>query len=327
MNRLIAKKMLKPLSIIGLAALYAGQVHAACAPFDNDPFQHPITIANPIPVKQSTPVGAVVGRYSNTGTGETVLLCTGSATPVRFQSAYVNSVSALPGVYATSVPGVGVTVKYKGAELLGDELELGYDNVLKVFPSNVRTTNRAGDVIVEFVRIPGDVVAGSWPVGLIGRTNVVTTLGSQRYREISISNVVIRVPTCSLTAGSLRQTVPLGTWNTSDFGGVGSGTRWEGFRFVSQECDTSQFSRVGMTFSAAADSTNTNLFRVNGGATGVGIEVRTENDALVAPGATVNMQPLAAGGEYRFKARYTRTAAALDGGQANASVTVSVNYE
>lgn len=328
MNRFIAKKVLKPFSIIGFAALSAGQAHAACSLYDNNPVQHPVILANPIVVKPSTSPGTPLGTYANVGSPVWLLDCGGSATAVRFSGQFYTGASSVPDVYTTPIPGIGFKVTYKGRELRGNRFVLPYIEDI-VIPSAGSAEDRAGDVIVDVVRIPGDLKAGRYSGGEeIARINVFTSFGNQRYRTITIGNIVIQVPTCSLTAGSLRQTVDLGTWASKDFPAVGSGSAWKDFEFESQECDTSQFSRVKMTFSGAVDSTNLNLFRLNsGGGSGVGIEVQTDTGARVAPNATADLPTLSAGGKYRFKARYTRTTAPFGGGAANATATVTVNYE
>jgi major type 1 subunit fimbrin (pilin) len=87
-----------------------------------------------------------------------------------------------------------------------------------------------------------------------------------------------------------------------------------------------------MTFAAPADPNNANLFAVAGGAGGVGIRLEGLNALGVwqqaIPNSTVlpivfSIESL---NEHRFRARYIQSAATVNSGPANATITVLVTY-
>lgn len=136
----------------------------------------------------------------------------------------------------------------------------------------------------------------------------------------------ISVGTCSFSSTSVE--FPLGTVDASTMPNVGDGSRWEERPLVSAGC-SSGVGLVKMTFQGTADADNPQLFQVEGGAAGVGVELASYDNHPALPDNTtpIDWAPKPVGGVYRYKARYQRTRSAVVAGTANASITVNMTYE
>ncbi|WP_266171120.1 fimbrial protein [Dyella subtropica] len=130
--------------------------------------------------------------------------------------------------------------------------------------------------------------------------------------------------TCSLSTSNI--TIPLGTVNKSVFTGVGSVSAWVNGDLISGGCDASL---VSMIFTAQANASNPKLFAVVGGAAGVGIQLDQfggGQQAIPNSSTPMTFAPAAAGGLYKFAARYVQTDDAIRTGPANATIAVLITY-
>jgi type 1 fimbria pilin len=133
----------------------------------------------------------------------------------------------------------------------------------------------------------------------------------------------------TITPGTCKiesKDVGLGKFEQSAFSGVGTGTKWTSFGLATSGCPA-YVKSVLMAFKGTADQNNPNLFRVNGGASGIGLDLQTYNDQQAVPnGAAMSWGPRKSGETYDFKVRYMQTTAQIKGGKANASVEFWLTY-
>lgn len=161
---------------------------------------------------------------------------------------------------------------------------------------------------------------------LIGSLAASSAL-AQSTATINYIGTISEPTSCSLTTRDI--TLPIGPVDRSEFGSPGSSSGWSpNEALISAGCNATQ---VSMTFFGTADANDPSLFQVQGGATGVGIQLaRTNNPNMVAiPNDTTRpiTFPAAAAGEgYSFAARYVRTTAELTTGRADAAITVTITY-
>lgn len=323
MNKhLLGKKMLVMASVIGLGTLYGSEAQAVCTPLRNIIAE--MTLA-PISLKPSTPPGTVLGTYTVSGDGQNMAICDPGVS-VKAAQYLAYSDSEIPNVRRTNIPGIGIRLTYQD----NDGTELGDTNP-HVFPySTTRnypvrgTITYGGTTTVEVVRIAGDFAGGTFPAS---GTLATHTMDGITYRAIQFKGTPIQLATCTIAAGSANKPVPLGDVNINKFGGPGSASDWYNFSLDSEDCDLTQFSKVDMTFNSAVDGDNPNLFAINGGGAGVGVDLQTDTDQQVVPGGAISLPAVGAGDSYRFKARYMRTNTPLVTGVANATITINVTYD
>lgn len=134
------------------------------------------------------------------------------------------------------------------------------------------------------------------------------------------------VPTCSYQ--STNVSFPIGDVPDSTLANAGDTSSWANGNLISNGCTNTN--SVQMTFNGTADSDNSNLFKIQGGASGVGIELQTNDgrslDAIPNSTAPIVWSPQAAGSAYSYRARYVRTTAPLAIGPGNANITVNIVY-
>ncbi|KAA9001527.1 type 1 fimbrial protein [Stenotrophomonas cyclobalanopsidis] len=85
---------------------------------------------------------------------------------------------------------------------------------------------------------------------------------------------------------------------------------------------------VDMTFQGTASGDDLGAFAVEGGASGVGVILRTEDGRAIVPNSTVPLtfSRLPAGESYKFLARYRNVSGKIVAGDANAKGTVVFTY-
>lgn len=277
--------------------------------------------ATDLVIKQNTPIGEKVAATSDTGDNSIIVSCIGLTNVMANYTGMTES--EIPGVYRTALPGLGVKFEWEtpsGTRALPYTTSI--DNPARYNIRN-RDTLRA-----SFYRIAGDFTGGVLAAG--GREDV----GEMRFDAIQgivfqFDNIPFRLATCSVTAASLNQTVPMGVHTLKDFDGAGNAP-WHGFSIESETCDLTQFSQAHFTFSGTTPVGRPDLFAVNnitGAATGIGLGLRVENGADIIPGAVLDMPTVAAGARYAFQARYQKLGGPVTSGSANATVIVNVEYD
>lgn len=83
------------------------------------------------------------------------------------------------------------------------------------------------------------------------------------------------------------------------------------------------------TYGGLEDTDNPNLFKAEGGAAGVGIDISwnsTSGQKTIKPNTTENWGKRADGAIYGHKVRYTQTKSEIVGGPAGTSIVVLINY-
>lgn len=286
--------------------------------------------STPLVVGSGVQVGDVVSESVVTGPNQLQLICfPGEA---RFYSAFVAPVPGDPSVAPVQIDGLDSGLGVRFAIKEPDE------SVFQVFPIDRRRTftvqtniNGNAQVRYQLIRLPGPLRYGKLDTAALAQS--VVTLANNinfgAHRTISMDDVTIARPSCSITDDSLTQAVPLGTHAIGSMPQVGDGSPWRSFHLIMKECDDPQSVIADITFGtgADADQTNDSLFALNaGGAQGVGIEIQGPGDVAIVPGGVTSLPAVAAGQAFDFRARYQRTTAAAMAGVANKAVTVTVEF-
>jgi type 1 fimbria pilin len=147
------------------------------------------------------------------------------------------------------------------------------------------------------------------------------------YRRIHIRDFVLVSPSCSIDAGSLRQTVSLGNHVSSDFD---NGVGWTPFDLVMGNCsDLSLLEEITFGSLSDADADAPGLFSMNAsGPSGLGIAIRTRGGVLspMLPGQSQIFPAVLTGQVFPFEARLERTVGPVSQGAINRPVVVTVNF-
>ncbi|EMD6372375.1 type 1 fimbrial protein [Morganella morganii] len=135
---------------------------------------------------------------------------------------------------------------------------------------------------------------------------------------------------CTITPGTMNQTVDLGTWAVKQFKETQRGVPPK--RFVINLIDCGPLaSGVKVKFSGTVDPVNNTLFKLDAGstATNLGISVLDRNKSVVKPNTETIVYPLrpdATNVTLEFYAQYVATANSVGAGTANSQATFTLEY-
>ena len=316
-----------------LVALQSGSAWADCANIGGQ-WIFNVNAATPVIVDPTLPPGTSLGRMGQAGM-TWIFNCTNATNdtyvrwnmiPEAINNGYLYELRV--GGQPSGV-GIRVAISTNGGPFLPPPAELQQQ-----YPAGRPTRRYAFQVSYERtgspVRLGPVESSGFFFTGAlwnsIGPTHPSpTSLGGMRT-----GNIALAAPACSIDAGSLNQTVPLGNYTTTQLQGPTASTPWVPFRLVMQNCtDPSLLTDISFGLPADADSNNPALFSMNtGGPTGVGIAIARQDasNAAMLPGVVGTFPIVMTGGSYNFQARMVRTTAPLTSGQVNRPVTVLVNF-
>jgi type 1 fimbria pilin len=316
------------IALFAAAAFHVLPVWAGCS--ISTMSQYPIRRTADLVVGSGVPVGQVVSESVVNGPNRLELICLpGSA---RFFSGLIVSAPSDPSVVPLTVGGqpsgfgARFAIKEEGES---DFHDLPIDRS-RTF--TVRTNiNGNAQIRYQLVRLPGPINYGEFERGVLAQSVVTlannVSLGA--FRTISMDSMAIARPSCSISSGSLNQTVSLGTHAISSMPRAGDGSPWRPFQLVMEQCDDPLHVIADITFGLGsdADRSDGDLFAVNaGGAQGVGIEIQGPGNVPIVPGQMTSLPAIATGQAFDFRARYQHTPAAVTAGAANKAVTVTVNF-
>ena len=321
-------------SLVLLAlVIYGGPAMADGCGVVNPNFKDVVAYSGaPISVKSSVNVGDTIFTYQGQGSGALLLAGCFGGTRTTFTSSpgVFTSPTALSGVYATNLSGIGIRVTVTAPETNNTQQTMPYSVAVAHPGPGQSQFSDTGRYTVELVRIAGTLAAGPVSGGNIALFNYSPNPTGQNYRVISLNQgtFTIQAPTCSVTADSINQTVDLGSWNLSKFATIGDGSDPKTFKIVSSGCDTS-YTAVHFTFNGTSDTNNASYFAAGGTVSGIGIDVQATKGTpkQVEPGKQVTFAPqYATGSTYDFTARMVRTGN-VTAGTVHAPVQVNVSYD
>lgn len=153
--------------------------------------------------------------------------------------------------------------------------------------------------------------------------------------DVGITNLYMRATivssTCTVSIGTLNQTVNLGSWTIKQFTATAEhATSAVRFTFNLEDCG-SIASGVKVTFNGTVDSNNSSLFKLDPTSTAshVGVAILDRNKTRISPGTASIAYPLEAGQKSAtlvFYAQYVSTGGTIIAGSANTDVTFSMEY-
>lgn len=137
--------------------------------------------------------------------------------------------------------------------------------------------------------------------------------------------------TCIVSPDSVDFTVNMGNAASKQFAHPGDGTRYEPFSINLEKCGGAA-SNVDVSFQGAADSMNTDLLALNGGAgyaSGMGVGIYNQDKTMIPMGSEseqTKLTPYQPTVALNFYARYIADGATVTVGTANASATFLLTY-
>ncbi len=230
--------------------------------------------------------------------------------------------SVTPFTFATTVPGIGLAFYDKQAGTSAPRYWGEGDGGAWTGDWGWSNSTLGARLVVTGPVGVGDVPAGSVfaQMKLDGLT--VATLKTVGFR--------ITTPACSMPSISVNMVRP----TTNRFTGVGSTAGETPFDLRLNACPAG---RTGIYYrfdptTKIVPGTGDSVATLNGSssATGIGLQLLDESGKPLAFGTTTKMTGYSgAAGSYSvpFRARYYQTAAAVTGGSANASITVTMSYD
>lgn len=135
---------------------------------------------------------------------------------------------------------------------------------------------------------------------------------------------------CTITPGTMNQTVDLGTWAVKQFQETPRGVPPKQFFIELIDCGHLA-SGVKVKFSGTVDPVNNTLFKLDAGstATNIGISILDRNKDVIKPYTETIVYPLRPGGtgiSLVFYAQYVATANSVGAGTANSQATFTLEY-
>lgn len=155
---------------------------------------------------------------------------------------------------------------------------------------------------------------------------VVSDIGS--INLIMKANLVSNA--CTITPGTMNQTVDLGTWAVKQFQETPRGVPPKQFFIELIDCGHLA-SGVKVKFSGTVDPVNNTLFKLDAAstATNIGISVLDRNKDVIKPNTETIVYPLrpdATNIPLVFYAQYVATANSVGAGTANSQATFTLEY-
>ncbi|MEX1843613.1 fimbrial protein [Enterobacter cloacae] len=138
-------------------------------------------------------------------------------------------------------------------------------------------------------------------------------------------------PACTATPSS--SSIAMGSISKSALSSVGATSQGKPLTITLSDCPAAARSAT-ITFSGTPDTTNSQLFKVvasgtNTAATGIGVALYEANGSTMIPvntaSASKNLSTTAETA-YSFVAKYMATSATMTGGDANSSLSYTINY-
>lgn len=135
---------------------------------------------------------------------------------------------------------------------------------------------------------------------------------------------------CTITPGTMNQTVDLGTWAVKQFQETPRGVPAKQFFIELIDCGHLA-SGVKVKFSGTVDPVNNTLFKLDAGstATNIGISILDRNKDVIKPNTETIVYPLrpdATNISLAFYAQYVATANSVGAGTANSLATFTLEY-
>jgi type 1 fimbria pilin len=311
-----------------LAATRAGGALAAdgCVKTANTNYQ--IGQTAEIEVTNDIAPGTIVRDEKAVGDGNSIASCVGDVT---LDGKYMESrpdglmpltVGGQPSgfgieIYMEEGAGAGTTYEFphqyqrsfgKGGFILSNDVNVGY---------RVRRV----DGNVHYGRVDQTKIAEQ-------RASSLTGGWTAPFRHMQIYELWFKRPTCSITADTIRQTVPMGSYSLGDFKNPERATDWVKFKLTSV-CKEPVGLIARFTFGKAtdADPDAKQLFKMLGSApTHVGLEISSEAKRTIEPGKPYETNALATGQDFNFFVRLRETRYSVGGGAFTRPVDVTVEF-
>lgn len=182
----------------------------------------------------------------------------------------------------------------------------------------------------EIVRTSGPLRFGRVDGGIVARSFGTNSKGGGRlhYEDIELANIAIHRPQCSIVAEDANQTVRLGDYKVTDFGGPEKATPWVPFHFRVAGCPDPAGLIARFTFGVPGDAApgHPQWFSVPTGPANVALQLGTSHHGNIAPAAPVSLAALGQGERYTFHARLKQSGSGVRGGRFSRAIRLMVEY-
>lgn len=166
----------------------------------------------------------------------------------------------------------------------------------------------------------------------VAATLALTAAGSAFAADVTLNfNGSLLLPTCSVSAGTANQTIPLGTARSTDFSAVGSTQNPIAFEIDLQSCSTG--TNVTMNVSGTQVGTNVGVLTNTGSAAGVGVQLLSTATVGATTGTALVLNSNISRGAISgtsmtipLAAQFYRTGT-MSGGTVSAVATVNFIYD
>jgi type 1 fimbria pilin len=320
------------LAACAAAACHAREASAACTVTYTPPFM--VNRSGGIVVDGDLPVGALV-RATSADSATASINCSAQTTTV------VSMELQGDGLFDGTLREITVGGQRSG---LGIRLlaKVPGDTGYTALPRKVTRPFAAGAstwqtfFYAEYVRTGGPVKYGPADTAVnarLGRIWVpdMTAFAPNRIiHPVTMVNLLLLRPACSIETGSLSQDVPLGNYAASDLRNGKVVPAWQAFKLTMAACADPANLLTDITFGTAADADagHADLFSMNAqGPGGYGIAIETgDGAARMRPGIPHGFAAIGTGASYAFRARLERSAGNITAGRIQRPIAVRVTF-
>lgn len=283
-----------------------------------------------IPQNKTTgPIGSVISIAASTAISNVACSAGTAYTMLKLNSAM--TLSSIPDVYNTNVPGIGVKFwdDFSGTVILGNTVKYWYSPGVN-WSGNAWLTGVKLQFYVTGPVTPGDIQLLT-PTVEAWLNTAISTAGATNYNSVNIGGTVsVKVMACETP----DITVELERHYATEFSGIGSKTSSKKFDFKINNCGAG-LSSVNYTFKPAPGinviGTGSNQYislDSSSTALGVGIQVLYDDGTNVPLNTKIKYAGYTGAGNYiiPMRARYIQTGN-VRGGTANSAVEFTMSYE
>ena len=309
-----------------LLSLIAFHTYANCQPQINAPYSMQVDIGS-VTSSANDPVGAVLSSQTKAvdwnASADYYMYCASGQAQILYEVTNTSVSGYSDQIFETGIQGIGVRFKFSSAEI-NQFTVYGLGNWQQISPMTFYFD--PGKYIIEVVKTAAQTGAGqiTSKIHIRQSTDRGNTLGTL---DLVAGDVVSSG--CTLMTPSV--TVPLLSHPTNEFKGIGSVTSNQPVPLL-LNCPSAG-TLINMTVSATAEIANSGVIKLDGSSTANGIGVQLLNTDGATPVPINSSTPTQIGvstigdNNISLYARYYQTEATVSSGSADATATLTLNYQ
>lgn len=258
------------------------------------------------------------------------ITCTGGAYVTGYHvGGSRGPVPGYPHIYKTDVPWLGVKVVEMNSLSTVENAETSWFTSAPNFTKTAWTVKyQVSLVVVGPVYEKSSSMGGETIFTVSFRDSNGNPVGGTHSLKFQSFDAKTGGSICSISTSNVA--VPLGTWQASAFGGVGSGTTPASFNIQLANCPGTVKYQIDPATSVVPGTPQLNTvatLNAASTATGVGVQLLDGSGTPLALGTPFALGGSMANRTIPLKARYYQTGGTVGAGSANAAMTFTITYQ